>query len=67
MKETSTSKKCPKCQNFLEFFVSDDFYLKGKKFYSCEVCGWKPEEENSRDKCVNGCDGVVTVCSDCPK
>ncbi len=35
---------CPRCNNKLRYWISDDYYLKGKKFFECEVCGWKPSD-----------------------
>lgn len=65
MKERIISNKiCPVCKNFLEYWVSDDYYLKGYKHYSCDVCKWTPEILKHQD-CPNGCNGG-SICSDCP-
>lgn len=62
----TSNKICPECKNFLEYWVSDDFYFKGTKFYKCDVCKWTPEDlKKDINKCPNGC-GNGTVCSDCP-
>jgi hypothetical protein len=61
---TSKDKFCPRCKNALEYWISDDYYLKGKKFYSCDVCEWTPNDIKESKVCPNGCTG--TVCSNCP-
>ncbi len=64
MERFTSNKKCPKCDNFLEYWISDDFYCKGTKFYSCDVCKWNPNNIEEK-KCINKCSGE-TVCSECP-
>jgi hypothetical protein len=36
------TKFCPYCKNNLQYWISEDYYFKGSKYYSCVVCGWKP-------------------------
>lgn len=45
----SIDKRCPECQNLLQYWVSDDYYNKGHKFYSCEVCGWEPKKQEQAE------------------
>jgi hypothetical protein len=60
-----SNKICPECKNRLVYWISEDHYLKGMKFFECEVCGWSPDRLAKNRECPNGCsDG--TVCSDCP-
>lgn len=67
MKYTLSNKICPKCNNKLRYWVSDDYYNKGTKFFDCEVCKWEPKDlENKKESCKNGCDGIKSTCNECP-
>jgi formate dehydrogenase maturation protein FdhE len=59
----SVDKICPRCGNNLAYWISDDYYSKGKKYYECEVCDWKPSMVQNKECSCKQVSGDNPVCS----